>query len=104
MPAFLAIPAVRYGLLALVVFGLFYWALDSYGDRQYDKGKADADAAWQKASDKLIAKSQNAATKADRTAAAREADFAARVEDEKEKLEDANANGSSPIDVLFSGN
>lgn len=79
----------------------FYWALDSYGDARYDKGKADADAAWQAASDKLIAKSQNAAGKADKAAAAREADFAAKVETEKERIDAAKAEGSSPFDVLF---
>lgn len=86
---------------ALLLLAAIYMLLDAYGDSRYDKGKADADAAWQAASDKLIAKAQEAATKADKAAAARQADFAAKQEDEKERIEAAVAEGGSPLDVLF---
>jgi hypothetical protein len=103
-----ALPALPrwawYAIAAGIMLGLFYWALDSYGDRKYAEGKQDEAAAWQAASNKLIAKSQKAETKADKNAAARQADFAAKVEDEKEKIDAAVAEGSSPLDVLFGSN
>lgn len=86
------------GVLLLLAF---YWALDSYGDRKYAEGKDAADKAWIAASDKLIKKAQAAGTEADRKAAARAADHAAKVEDEKEKIDAAVKEGSSPLDVLF---
>lgn len=103
MPAALAaVPRWAWiALGAVLLLVAFYFMLDSYGDARYDKGKADADAAWQAASDKLIAKSQAAGTKADKAAAARQADFVAKQEDEKEKIEEAIEQGESPLDVLF---
>lgn len=87
----------------LLIFAAFYLLLHAYGNERYKAGKADADKAWIAASDKLIQKSQNAGTKASTAAAARQADFAAKVEDEKERIDAANAEGSSPFDVLFNG-
>lgn len=86
---------------AVVLVLAFYFALDAYGDSRYDAGKKDADAAWQAASDKLIQKSQDAGTKADKAAAARDADFAAKQEAEKEKIDAVLEEGGSPLDVLF---
>jgi hypothetical protein len=86
---------------AVMLLVAFYFALDAYGDSRYDAGKKDADAAWIAASDKLVKKAQDAGTKADKAAAGRMADQAAKVEDEKEKIDAAKADGSSPFDVLF---
>src|SRR5689334_7244540 len=90
---------IALGGLALLL--AFYLALDSYGDKRFAAGKAQADAEWKAASDKLIQKAQDAGTKADKAAAIRMADQAARVEDEKEKIDAALDEGSSPLDVLF---
>lgn len=92
--------------LALVIVIAFaalalYLLLDAYGDSRYREGKKDADAAWIAASNKLIAKAQNAGKAADKNAAVREADFAAKVEDEKERINAAQKDGTSPFDVLF---
>ncbi len=84
-----------------VLLFVFYLALDAYGDSRYDAGKKDEAAAWQKASDKLVAKAQNAATKADKVAAANAADFAAKQEDERKRIDAAQQSGGSPLDVLF---
>jgi hypothetical protein len=92
---------VAYIAIPLLILAAFYLSLDAYGDSRYREGQSDADKAWQEASDRLIAKSQKAATKADTAAAARAADYAARVEEEKEKIDEAIAEGSSPLDVLF---
>lgn len=86
---------------AVLLLAAFYFALDAYGDSRYREGKKDADAAWQAASDKLIQKSQDAGTKADKAAATRQADFAAKQEAEKEKIDAVLEEGGSPLDVLF---
>lgn len=93
--------AIAYVGVPLLILAALWWALDSYGDRRYAAGHADADKEWQEASDRLIEKAQKAETKADTAAAERAADFAARQEDEKEKIHEAVAEGSSPLDVLF---
>lgn len=86
---------------AALLLGAFYLALDAYGDSRFDAGKAEADAAWQKASDDLLKKAANAKTEADKNALARQADYAAKVKDEKERIDAATKDGSSPMDVLF---
>lgn len=93
--------AIAYVGIPLLILAAFYMALNAYGDSRYDAGKADADKAWIEASNKLIEKSQAAGTKADKAAAARQADFAAKQEDEKEKIDAAIEEGGSPLDVLF---
>jgi hypothetical protein len=94
-------PRVWIALAIGVAILLFWIALDQYGDRRYAQGEADTDAKWEQASDKLIEKAQATGKQADKAAAARTADHAARVAEEKEKLDEANATGGSPIDVLF---
>jgi hypothetical protein len=95
--------AIAYAGVPLLILAALWWALDSYGDSRYDAGHEAADKEWQEASDRLIEKSQAAGTKADKAAAARQADFAAKQEDEKEKVHDALEEGSSPLDALFPG-
>lgn len=92
---------VAFVIVPLLILGAFYLMLDAYGDSRYDAGKDKADAEWKAASDKLIQKAQDAGTKADTAAAARTADYAAKVEDEKERIDAATKDGSSPMDVLF---
>lgn len=86
---------------AAVLLIAFYIVLDRYGDSREQAGKDKADAAWKAASDKLIEKAAASGKKADTAAAARQADFSARVEDEKERMDAAVEEGSSPMDVLF---
>jgi hypothetical protein len=92
-----------YALGALLLIAAFLAERTAYGNRRFNAGEAHADEAWKKASDKLITKAANAGTKADTKAAARQADFAAKQEDEKEKIDAAVQHGSSPLDVLFGG-
>lgn len=90
-----------YGIGALLLIGAILggvWAIHRDG---YKDGKRDADKAWQAASDKLIEDAAKAGAKADKKAAARAADFAAKQEDEKEKIDAAVQNGSSPLDAIF---
>lgn len=105
MLALASVPRWAWVALGAVLLVLaFYFALDAYGDARYREGKKDADAAWIAASNKLIDQAQKAGTKADEKAAVRAADFAAKQEDEKEKIDAAKAEGSSPFDVLFNAN
>ncbi len=104
MPALAFMPRWAWFLVGgLVLFVIFYIALDSYGDSRFDAGKAQADAEWKAASAKLVEKAHKSAAKADVAAAARVEDYAAKVEDEKEKIDAAIADGSSPFDVMFGG-
>lgn len=86
---------------AVLIAVCFYLALNAYGNSRFNAGKAEADAAWKAASDRLIEKAHKSAAKADVAAAARAADYAAKVEDERERIDAATAEGSSPMDVLF---
>lgn len=87
----------------LVLLLAFYLALDAYGDSRFDAGKAKADAEWAEAEKRLLKQAAEAGTEADRKAAARAVEYAAKVQDEKERLDQAEAEGSSPLDVLFGG-
>lgn len=86
---------------AVLLLAALYFALDRFGDARYREGHADADREWQEASNRLIEKAWKAETKADANAAERAADFAAKQEDEKQRIEEAVEHGGSPLDVLF---
>ncbi len=85
-------------LLAILVF---YLALDAYGDARYDAGVVETDTKWEEASNKLVDEAAVAADSADAIAEIRAADYAVAVATEKEKLDEAQQTGSSPLDVLF---
>jgi hypothetical protein len=86
--------------VALLALGLAF-AVVMYGNAREREGVAKTDAAWKAAAAKLEAESEAAAKKADQPAGQREADFAKRLEAEKEKINDAIARGGSPLDALF---
>lgn len=88
-------------LVVLAVAGAFYAALDAYGDSQFEAGEAHSDKAWVEASNKLILKASDAETKADASATIRVAEQAVETAIEKEKIDEALAHGTSPLDVLF---
>ena len=90
---YVAIPLL---ILAVIGGGIWFLRHDAYKD-----GKRDEAAAWQAASDKLIQKSLEAGTKAGEAAAVREADLAAKQEDEKEAIDAKLEKGESPFDALF---
>jgi hypothetical protein len=91
--AYVAVPA-------LILLGL-YLALDAYGDSRFRAGRAVEAQLYKKASDKLIEQAANARTGANSASTARVLTHVAQVEEEKEKIDDAIANGTSPLDVLF---
>jgi hypothetical protein len=93
-----AAPFLAYGLVVLALLGALWWLrADAYGD-----GKRDADAAWVAAGEKLKADAAEAASAADKKSAERTAAEFERVREEKERLDESEAAGTSPFDVLFS--
>ncbi len=101
----MALPSLpRWAWLAiggLVLLVVFYVMLDRYGDSRFEAGKAQADAEWKAASERLVEKAHKSAAEADVAAAARAEDYAAKVADEQERIENAVEQGASPMDVLF---
>lgn len=72
-----------------------------FGHSRYQAGVADTDAKWQAASERLAEQARRSADAATRREAPRIAAHAARVAAEKEKIDAAIAEGSSPLDALF---
>lgn len=92
---------VAYVAIPLLILVAFYLALDAYGDSRFREGRAAEEKAWKDAQDRLLQDAANSAGEADREDLARQMEHAAAVEEEKERVDDAIANGSSPFDVLF---
>lgn len=118
LPALPAIAGIKAGLAAVsprtwkiigAVVGVlllcwFVWhKIDAFGDRRYEAGIKAEREAWQEADRKLQEKAAKARTEADRSAAIREARHAEAVEEERKKIDEAVAQGTSPLDVLFGG-
>lgn len=85
----------------LLILIAFYLLLDAYGDSRYRQGKTDTDMAWKVAQEKLLTDAAKAKGTADSEVLVQQADHAAKVEEEKERVDEAIADGSSPFDVLF---
>jgi hypothetical protein len=96
-------PIVAYLLVIGVVLGLGYWALSSYGHRKFNEGAAANQAQVDKALKKLKVDAAASATKADDAAAKRAAENVEQVTADKEALDEADRNGTSPLDALFGG-
>ncbi len=96
-----AAQAIAYVALPLLLLAGFYLLLDAYGDSRYHAGETAADARWEEAGRKLEKQAAQSAGKADAASVARTMDFNAKVAEEKEKLDAAAVDGSSPLDVLF---
>lgn len=92
---------VAYVAIPLLILAAFYFTLDAYGDSRFREGRAAENKAWIDAQDKLLKDAAAAASAADQTALAAQMDQAVKVAQEKERVDDAIANGSSPFDVLF---
>jgi hypothetical protein len=92
-------PLLAYGLIILAIVGGVLWLrADAYHD-----GERATDAKWVAAGKKLEDQAKVAAGKADTASVQRVEQNNAKVAAEKEKLDEADANGSSPLDVLFGG-
>ncbi len=88
-------------LAALAVVAAVIGSIMAYGNARYDAGVSDTDKAWQLAAEKLKQESAASGKKADAAADARADDYQKRLEEEKEKIDEAVQAGDSPFDVLF---
>lgn len=88
-------------VIPLLILGGLYLLLDAYGDAKYSAGVSDTDAKYAAASAKLHQDAANARDEATKKAAVREAEGAAKLIEEKEKIDEAVASGGDPFDVLF---
>lgn len=91
-------------LAAVVTVGLlFYLWLDAYGDRRYAEGVQATDQKWEEAGKQLKADAAKSATRADDAAANRMTNFVEDHKADEEAVNEAQRNGSSPLDILFGG-
>jgi hypothetical protein len=84
-----------------VVIGLLWLSLHLYGARQYDRGVSATDQKWETAAAQLKADAAKSATRADDAAANRLAEQVNQVAADQEKVNEAQRNGTSPLDALF---
>lgn len=90
-------PLLAYGFVLLLLVGALWWLrADAYSD-----GVRDTDDKWEEAGRLLAEQAEQAAGKADEASADRVADYQEQLAEEKEKLDEADAAGTSPLDVLF---
>lgn len=92
-------PLLAYGAITLALVGAVWWLrADAYSD-----GVKATDAKWVAAGEKLKRQAVEAQSAANAASATRTAAEVERVREEKEKIDAAEASGSSPLDVLFGG-
>lgn len=84
------------GVVLLIALALLWLRADAYQD-----GVHATDAKWEAAQRKLERQAEEAAGRADSKAAERVEAQNDRVAREKEKIDEAERNGDSPLDVLF---
>lgn len=97
---FRALDPTRWAILAGVVL-LIMTAVLWFGQSRYRAGVEATDAKWEAAGKKLADQARTSADAATRREAPRIAAHAAEVAVEKEKIDEALAEGRSPFDVLF---
>lgn len=98
-----AAQVVAFVVIPLLILGAFYLMLDAYGDSRYDAGEADTRAEYKAASERLKQEAAASASRADDAAALRLEGHMEQVQEEQERLDEAQRTGSSPLDVLFGG-
>lgn len=94
-------PIVAYALVIGIALGLFYWALTSYGHRKFNDGVKANQAQVEAALVQLKKDAAQSATKADDAAVNRAAAEVEHQKADQEKLDEAERNGTSPLDALF---
>lgn len=93
--------AIAFVAIPLLIAFLLWRLIDGYGDRREQEGVDRTVAAYKAASDRLRAQAARSAGLADDAAAARTAAHTNQVEQEVERINEAELAGDSPLDVLF---
>jgi hypothetical protein len=91
---------IAVALLLAVVGAILLWGHSKY-KAGHEAGVTETDAAWQKASDELMREAGKSATKADDRAVAAFEEHKEQITEDRKAVEDAQRNGSSPLDALF---
>lgn len=94
---------ISYVLLPLIILALLWWAASSYVDGKMDEREDEVRTEYREATEQLKRDAAQSATKADDAAAVRLEEHLNHALEEKERLDEAERTGSSPIDVLFGG-
>ena len=91
-------------VLVLVLFVLFVvWLIRDYGNSREQEGVDKERAAWVEAGEKLKKEAATSATKADDKAVARLEEYKEQADEDRQAVEAAVENGTSPLDALFGG-
>ena len=88
-------------LAAVLLIGGLWLSLHFYGVHRYDEGVSAEDAKWQTAVNQLKSDASNAATNADANASANAANFIQQHSADQNAVNQAEAQGKSPLDALF---
>lgn len=97
---------VKYGavVLGVVLFCLFiWWRVDAYGDKRFDAGVLNERSKWEAAEEKLRQEAAASATRADDAAAKRLEVHKEKIDADRQAVDQAVRDGSSPLDALFGG-
>lgn len=90
------------GIVAALLLILAFWlALHFYGTHRYDEGVTAERGKWEAAAAELKADAGNAASNADANAAKSTADQIVKQAHDQEAVNQAEAEGKSPLDALF---
>lgn len=88
--------------LAILCGGIAAWSHHQYSKGE-KAGEAKVDAQWAAADKKLRDDAAKSATRADDAAAERVEEHRQQAEDDRKAVEDAESNGTSPLDAIFGG-
>lgn len=86
---------------ALLIVSAVFFSIRAYGNAKFEAGEVKADAAWAAAAEELEKKSKESAAAADVSASKRAEDYAERLKEEKEKIDEAAKNDGDVFDVMF---
>lgn len=98
--------ATRVGLVVLAVIlivGLIWWRIDAYGDSREEHGVQTERAAWKEAERRMQEDAAKSATQADDRAAKRLEEHKEQIDADRQAVEEAVDNGTSPLDSIFGG-
>lgn len=87
-------------IFAALIGGVLLWGNSKYR-AGHDDGVTQTEAKYEAAKQKLREEAEASASKADDKALERLEQHEAQVENDRKAVEDANANGTSPLDAIF---
>lgn len=90
--------------LGLLIVGFLLWRMiDNYGDKRFDAGVQLERSKWEAAEAKMLEEAAASATKADDRAAERLVQHKEQIDEDRQAVDQAVRDGTSPLDALFGG-